>query len=81
MIVGSTDKTHVGMLCCPCWALNGNKGHKLSVSSRNFNTTVAHTRQMLGTTCGHPGKWNDKTIILFDDLIRGVHEGKYFADN
>ena len=79
--VGSSDGTHIGMLSCPCWATNNNKGHKLAVPSRNFNTTVAHTRQILGTTCGHPGTWNDKTLILFDDLIRGVQDGKYLSEN
>ena len=35
---------------------------------------------MLGTTSGHPATWNDKTIILCDELIRGVHEGKLIDD-
>ena len=37
-------------------------------------------REILGTTCGYPATWNDKTIIVYDDLIRVVHEGKLFDD-
>ena len=79
--IGSSDATHVGLLQCPSWALINHKGHKLGIPSRNYNATVTHSRQVLGTTCGHPGTWNDKTIVMFDHLIRGVHEGELFSDN
>lgn len=79
--IGSSDATHVGMLQCPSWALINHKGHKLAIPSRNYNATVTHSRQVLGTTCGHPGTWNDKTLVLFDNLIRGVHEGDLYSDN
>ena len=78
---GSSDATHVGMLHCPSWASNSNKGFKLAIPSRTYNTTVAHTRQILGTTCGHPGTWNDKTLVLFDELVKGVNEGTYLSEN
>ena len=48
------------------------KGFKLAIPSRNYNATVTHYHQILGTTCGHPGTWNDKTLILSDDFICGV---------
>ena len=35
----------------------------------------------MGTTFGHPGTWNDKTLIIFDDLIKSVHDGKLMKDN
>ena len=37
---------------------------------------------LLGTLryLGHPGTWNDKSLILFDDLIKNIHEGKLLAD-
>ena len=79
--VGSSDATHIGLLQCPSWALINHKGHKLGIPSRNYNATVTHSRQVLGTTCGHPGTWNDKTLVLFDNLIRGVHEGELYSDN
>ena len=78
--MGSSDGTHIGMLCCPSWAFINHKGFKLAIPSRNYNATVTHWKQILGTTCGHPGTWNDKSIVLFDELIQGVHEGKLLAD-
>ena len=77
--MGSSDGTHIGMLCCPSWAFHNHKGFKLAMPSRNYNATVTHWKQILGTTCGHPGTWNDKSLILFDELIQGVHEGKLMA--
>lgn len=74
--MGSSDGTHIGMLCCPSWAFHNHKGFKLAMPSRNYNATVTHWKQILGTTCGHPVTWNDKTLIIFDELIQGVHEGK-----
>ena len=79
--IGSTDGTHVGMLQCPSWACINHSGHKLATPSRNYNATVTHAHQILGTTCGHPGSWNDKTLIMFDDLIRGVNEGRHYTNN
>ena len=79
--LGSGDGTHVGMQQCPSWAMINHKGFKLAIPSRNYNATVTHYHQILGTTCGHPGTWNDKTLVLFDELIRGVHEGKLYADH
>ena len=79
--IGSSDGTHVGMLQCPSWASINHLGHKLSIPSRNYNATVTHSHQILGTTCGHPGCWNDKTLIMYDDLIRGVKEGEHYSTN
>ena len=78
---GSSDGTHVGLLSCPSWAFNNHKGFKLAVPSRNYNATVTHWKQILGTTFGHPGTWKDKTLVLFDDLIKNVHDGKFLQDN
>jgi hypothetical protein len=30
---------------------------------------------------GHPARWNDKTVVLFDAFVRGVHEGTVPDDN
>ena len=79
--MGSGDGTHVGMQQCPSWAMINHKGFKLAIPSRNYNATVTHYHQILGTTCGHPGTWNDKTLVLFDDLIRGVHEGRLYSEH
>ena len=61
--MGSSDATHVGMLACPQWAQTEHKGFKLNIPSRTYNVTVDHTRKVIGTTCGHPATWNDKTIV------------------
>ena len=42
--------------------------------------TVNHWQQILYTTAGHPAHWNDKTIILHDDFVWGIHDGQLFDD-
>ena len=74
--IGSSDATHIPMLKCPHWAQIAHKGFKLSVPARTYNATVDHSRRILGSTMGHPGTWNDKTLILFDELICNVKNGK-----
>ena len=78
--IGSSDGTHVGMLNCHSWASINHKGPKLNVPSRTYNTTVTHTRQILGTTFGHPATWNDKIIVLYDELLKGVKNGTLYED-
>jgi DDE superfamily endonuclease len=56
------------------------KGFKLSGSARSYNATVNHRRRILSTTSGHPARWNDKTIVLFDDFVSGIRSGKYLSD-
>ena len=74
--IGSSDATHIPMLKCPHWAQIAHKGFKLSVPARTYNATVDHSRRILGITMGHPGTWNDKTLILFDELICNVKNSK-----
>jgi hypothetical protein len=47
----------------------------MSHTARTYNITVNHRRRTLSTTTGHPARWNDKTLILFDDFVVGLHEG------
>ena len=51
--IGSTDATRVGMLNCAAWTHMLHEGFKLDVPSHTCNTTVAHGRHILGSTCGH----------------------------
>ena len=74
--IGSTDATHVPMLKCAAWAHNIHNGSKLHLPSRTYNVTVTHSRQILGSTIGHPGTFNDKTVIMFDRLLADIHNGK-----
>jgi hypothetical protein len=55
-------------------------GKKESLPSRTYNITVNHRRQILYTTRGHPARWNDKTLALFDELIMNVKNGKILSD-
>ena len=56
------------------------KGFKLNVPARIYNMTVDHSKTILASTPGHPGTWNDKTLILFDEFICGVNDGKLYQD-
>ena len=78
--IGSSDATHIPMLKCPQWAHIAHKGFKLSVPARTYNVTVDHSRRIIGSTMGHPGTWNDKTLVLFDDLLCNVKNGKLHQD-
>ena len=71
--IGSSGGTHIGM--------HSRDGHKLNIPSRTYNVTVTHWRQILGSTLGHPSTWNDKTIVFFDELVRGVNTGDIYGDN
>ena len=68
------------MLKCSQWAYNTHNGFKFNVPARTDNVTVDHSRRILASTTGHPGTWNDKTLILFDDFICGVNDGKLHKD-
>ena len=78
--MGSSDATNVIMLSCPSWASNSHKGFKLNLPARTYNLTVSHSKVILCSTTGHPSTWNDKTIVLFDPLISGVHQGTKHQD-
>jgi len=72
---GSTDATNVIIINCRYGLRQIHLGHKLSKTARGYNITVNHRRRILATTSGHPSRWNDKTIVLFDDFIVGLHDG------
>ena len=37
--------------------------------------TVDHAHRILGSIIGHPATWNDKTLMLFDELLCKVRDG------
>ena len=45
------------------------KGHKSKSASRTYNITVDHRRQILATTSGHSGSFNDKTTVLHYEFV------------
>jgi hypothetical protein len=76
----SSDATHVIHENC-AWRLRRNhKGFKSKYCTRTYNMTVNHRRRILGCTCGHPGSWNDKTLVLFDTFIRDIKRGDILND-
>ena len=79
--IGSTDATHVPMLKCASWAHNVHKGAKMPMPCRTYNVTVSHSRQIIGTTIGHPGTFNDKTVIMFDRLLADIHNNHLKEDH
>ena len=79
--IGSGDATNISMLNCPSWASISHKGFKLNLPARTYNLTVTHSKIILCSTTGHPSTWNDKTVVLYDPLISGVHDGKKYSDN
>lgn len=78
--VGSSDATHITIEKCSQRLRQFHKGGKSKSTTRSYNMTVNHRRLILGTTRGHPGRWNDKTVVLFDTMLHGLKRGKVLAD-
>ena len=51
-----------------------------SIHRRTYNATVNHLREILGTTSGHPGSYNDKTTILYNEFIMDIKSGAILDD-
>jgi hypothetical protein len=43
--------------------------NKLEMPTRTYNLKINHKCMTINTTCGHPGRWSDKTLVLFDDFV------------
>ncbi len=54
-------------------------GYKMGsdATTRTYNLTVDHCRQILHSTTGHPGKWNDKAVIRFDSFMADLRDGAF----
>jgi len=72
--IGSTDATHIALEKCS-YRLKKHLGAKQHLTTRWFNHTINHSHQILSTPVGYPGRWNDKTIVLFDPFVKGIYEG------
>ena len=79
--IGSADVTHIIMEKCHARLKNQNLGGKDSHTTRAYQLVVNHRRQILASTIGFPGRWNDTTIVRFDDFITDIQRGNYLADN
>jgi hypothetical protein len=79
--VGSSDATHILLERVSYRFRQTHIGFKMSHTARSYNITVNHRRQIIATTSGHPARWNDKTLALFDDFMQELHEGNIMDDN
>lgn len=78
--IGSVDALHIYMLKCNYKLKKYHESFKLLMPSRTYNTAVSHHICILSTTKGHPGHWNDKTLILYDNLATSFHHGEIYVD-
>lgn len=78
--IGSTDATHIQLERVTYRLRQTHIGFKLPHTARTYNITVNHRRRILATTSGHPARWNDKTLALFDNFMVALHEGSIMND-
>jgi len=67
------------MLMCQAGLRQYNHSFKLPHPSRSYNTTVNYRRKILHTTSGHPGRWNDKSIVMYDKLACDLLHNNVFS--
>ena len=79
--IGSMDATHVTIENCRHGLRQIHLGHKLSKTARTYNIIANHRRRILSSTGGHPSRWNDKTLVLFDEFVESIRSGKVLSDN
>ena len=78
--IGSTDATHVMLEKVSHRMRQAHLGFKMCHTARTYNVTVNHRRRILSTTSGHPARWNDKTLVLFDTLANSLRDGSSLQD-
>ena len=59
---------------------NNHIGGKSSSTTRSFQISVNHRRKILHSTIGFPGKWNDQTVVRFDEFVTKIHRGELYDD-
>ena len=62
--IGSADVTHVVLERCHSRLKNQHLGSKSSHSTRAYQLVVNHRRQIISSTVGYPGRWNDLMGLL-----------------
>ncbi len=78
--IGSMDATHV--MCKKVFHCmrHGHLSFKMLQTAHTFNLIVNHAHKILSTSCGHPGSWNDKMLVLFDEFAMGLYHGSILND-
>ena len=77
---GSSDATSIIHEMCSHRIARLHKGFKSKHPTRTYNLTANHRREILCTTDGHPGSFNDKTVVLHDDFICDIKSGHILND-
>ena len=75
--MGSSDATHIADEKCSYRLQNAHLSPKQHLTVRSFSLTANHHHKILSVTTGKPGRWNNKTIVLFDDFVHGMYEGTF----
>lgn len=78
--IGSMDTTYVLHERVQYRMRQSHLGFKLNGTAQTYNLVVNHRRRILGTTDGHPARWNDKTIVRFDQIAMGLKNGTILSD-
>jgi hypothetical protein len=78
--IGSMDATHIPLEKVQFRLRQNHLGFKMPHTTRTYNITVNHRRRILAGTSGHPGRWNDKTLVLFDHFAVSLNEGRMLQD-
>lgn len=66
---GSTDSTHIVLELCAFKLRQLHLGHKVSHISITHNLTCNHRMRILSSTKGYTARFNDKTLVQFDDFV------------
>ena len=79
--IGSMDATHIILEKVSFKRRQSHLGFKHTCTARTYNIVVNHRRRILGTTDGHPARWNDKSIVRFDGIAMGLRNGTLLSDD
>ena len=78
--VGSADTVNIILEKGTHRLKQAHLGGKSSLTCRTFNVVVNNRREILHTTSGYPARWNDKTLILFDEFLTNIQSGNILQD-
>ncbi|KAG7355367.1 DDE superfamily endonuclease [Nitzschia inconspicua] len=73
--VGSMDASHVEHERISFKHRQAHLCFKLPFTSRTYNIVTSHRRMIFSTTDGRPSRWNDKTLVRYDDMASTLHDG------
>ena len=78
--IGSTDATYIMLERVQYRLRQTQIGFKMLHTARTFNIPINHRQQILTTPAGHPARWNNKTLALFDNFMTDLKDGHIMND-